>query len=177
MNQSKGKLQTPGPNQMAAGSANGPRSGHPGVTKSVAPQVYRPQPLVSQAVQPKMARAPQTSALPPAPPVYRPGSRVNAVQPKNAQGASPVLQPAKGPSATAPARIPTNAGVVQAKGNKCIICNHRHGSSRCTVVTARNAQGKATSWCGCMSHSSKWDSGSKFNHGSGRRARRLAARS
>jgi hypothetical protein len=175
MKQSKGKLQTASPNHKAGQSANGPHLGHSGGTKTVAPPVYCPKPLISQAMQPKMARAPKTSALPPAPPVYHPGPVVNAVQPKNIQRASPVLQPTRGTPTTPPAHVQMNASTVQAKGNKCIVCGHRHGSSRCTVVTARDAKGKAASWCGCRSHSSKWDSGSRVNPGSGRRARILAA--
>ena len=171
-NQSKSKLQTTAPNHMAGRSANGPRLGHLGVIKTSAPPIYRPHP----PMQPKMVSVSQPSALPPAPPVYRPGLVLNAVQPRKTQGAAPMLQPTMGISTTPPVGVQTSASVVQAKGNKCIVCGHKHGSSKCTVVTAMDAKGKAISWCGCKSHSSKWDSGSKANPGSGKRARMLAAR-
>lgn len=59
---------------------------------------------------------------------------------------------------------------------KCLVCAHEHGSSTCKArVPDPNKKGK-TKKCGCKSHSSHWGKGAKFNPGSGRRARRLAAR-
>jgi hypothetical protein len=82
--------------------------------------------------------SPSGRAVASAPPAYRPGIA--------GMGPTPVLQ---------------------MKGNKCQVCNHRHGSVRCTVLVG----GKA---CGCTSHSGHWDKGSNFNPGSGKHARMVA---
>ena len=52
--------------------------------------------------------------------------------------------------------------------NKCKVCGHKHT----TKCTHKNANGTV---CGCLSHSSKWDKGSKTNPGSGKRGRMLDA--
>ncbi len=60
--------------------------------------------------------------------------------------------------------VRAGAAVVQAAG-KCKQCGHKHGAATCKV---KDKNGKK---CGCKSHSSKWDSGSK-SYGDSKRERR-----
>lgn len=151
------------------------------VTGKIAPPpVYRPQPAVSPAMQSKMAPGTRAAQGLGAPPVYRPQPAPGTMQPKSAQSARPPVGAHPGMMATSRLAASTNispkdAPVVQAKGNKCIVCGHKHGSSTCTVATGWDSKGKANAWCGCKSHSSHWGKGSKFNPGSGKRARQIAA--
>lgn len=68
--------------------------------------------------------------------------------------------------ATTPAQGTTTGSPVQAKVRQlrsCKVCGHKesdHKKGRCKI-------------CGCMSHSSKHDSGGKFNPGAGKRERML----
>jgi hypothetical protein len=67
------------------------------------------------------------------------------------------------------------AGVVQMK-KACLVCGHKHGASDCTTLVDDGVDGKGNKKykkCGCKSHSSKFDSGAKFNPGSGKRGRML----
>ena len=116
----------------------------------IAPPVYRPQAAVSQGKLTAARTAPWPvpgPAIATAPPVYRPAAAVASVQPRMA---------------------PPAVAVVQLKGNKCLVCNHRHGSSTCTTVVGGRA-------CGCKSHSGHWKKGSKVNPGSGKHGRKRAA--
>ena len=66
-------------------------------------------------------------------------------------------------------------GVIQLKP-ACLVCGHKHGASNCAVLVPDgvDAKGKAKyKKCGCKSHSSKFDSGAKFNSGSGKRGRMI----
>src|SRR6185437_11035635 len=101
-----------------------------------------------------------TSRMTP-PPVYQPQAGVPQMKPAGhaASSAPPVYRPGTAGMGAAPA--------VQMKGNKCKVCNHRHGSVRCTTIVAGAA-------CGCTSHSGHWDKGSNINPGSGKHARMLA---
>ncbi len=50
--------------------------------------------------------------------------------------------------------------------NKCMVCGHIHN----TPCKKKKADGTV---CGCLSHSSKFDKGAKFNPGSGKRGRMI----
>jgi len=54
--------------------------------------------------------------------------------------------------------------------NKCTECGHKHGSVKCKVKVQRGGRQEE---CGCTSHSGKFDTGGKFNPGSGKHARML----
>jgi hypothetical protein len=157
-----------------------------------APPVYRPQP-VPKVLQRKEATVQSPPAVgpkhtPAAPPVYRPQPAPKVLQAKPAQikavavSAQPNRLPQAGPnaatnhSAIQPKMQAPSSNVVQLKG-KCIECNHKHGSVRCTTnIAIVNEDGTpGTRECGCMSHSSHWGKGAKFNPGSGKRERKLAA--
>jgi hypothetical protein len=83
--------------------------------------------------------------------------------------AVPPAAQAPTPRGAAPAQAKLAGGVIQAKVQPCLVCGHRHGNKKCTVLVG-------TKPCGCVSHSYKHDSGGKFDPGSGKRERMLAAR-
>lgn len=133
-----------------------------------APPVYRPQPT-PKVLQKKASMSPQAvpgaRQTPAAPPAYRPQPTAPAaVQAKKA-----------GQNAVQAKTGWQSSNVVQLK-KACKVCGHKHGSTDCTtqvwIDPADHSQGKRA--CGCQSHSSK-HGGGKFNPGSGKRARRLAA--
>lgn len=80
-------------------------------------------------------------------------------RPQRASQVAPV--PALAGAGAGPTR-----GVLQAL-NKCVECGHKHT----TTCTVKNKDGNP---CGCKSHSSKWDSGSKQTGGGKRERRRQA---
>ncbi len=135
-------------------------------TPPKAPPVYRPQPT-PKVLQRKAAPTPPQAVAgarqtPAAPPVYRPQPTAPAAAVQAKQAGQNAVQPKMG------------ANVVQLK-KACNLCGHKHGATDCTtqiwIDDTNHSLGKKA--CGCKSHSSKHDSGAKFNHGSGRRARRL----
>jgi hypothetical protein len=118
--------------------------------RPAAPPVYRPQAAVSQGKLTAAGAATRLAPGPtiaPAPPVYRPAPTAVELQPRLA---------------------PPAVAVLQLKVNKCLVCNHRHGSSTCATMVG----GKP---CGCKSHSGHWKKGSKVNPGSGKHGRKRAA--
>jgi hypothetical protein len=128
-----------------------------------------PAPCNVPTVQPKVAIAPRMPAVP-APG----GGNHGTAQPKMA-GARPPTPPAAILQAKM-GRAPSS--VIQCKG--CLVCGHKHGAADCPTLVADgvDASGKAKyKACGCKSHSSKFDSGAKFNPGQGKRDRMLASKS
>jgi hypothetical protein len=136
-------------------------------------------PPVAGVAQPQPAKAAQMKKAPVAPPVYRAQPAPQVAQPKLAQPTTVAAQPPKGnaarPAAPPASHPPQGAQAIQRaqviQCAPCQVCRHTHGSVRCTrqIGTPPRA-------CGCTSHSSHWGKGAKFNPGSGRHQRRMAAR-
>jgi hypothetical protein len=123
------------------------------------PPVYRPQP-VPTVLQRKEATAHKTAPGPnPTPAIASAHRHVSPTQ--------AAIQPKM-------ATRPTN--VIQLKA--CNKCHHNHGANTCTtqVMVDPNDATKGTRKCGCKSHSSKHDNGSKFNSKNSKYERNYEAR-
>jgi hypothetical protein len=134
-------------------------------------------------IQPKLAAPPQVKRPPQSPPVYQPQNSHKVLQPKAAQIDTQARLPTVAPAAYRPQLKVLQAksagqspNVIQLKG-ACLVCKHKHGASECPTLIQDGTDEKGAKKyrkCGCKSHSSKFDSGSKFNPGSNKRERMLA---
>jgi hypothetical protein len=149
-------------------AAETPQAGKPRISAQPAPRPHNFGPAVLML---------KARPLPSAPPVYKPQTPPQAIQPRMPGATSVVAGPkviAAGPVAPPVYRPTSRSQVLQQSQTiqlaPCQVCHHTHGSTKCKTLLPSGKK------CGCTSHSSHWGKGSKINPGKGKHGRKMAAR-